>query len=639
MRGYLERIQPERLIGYAYDEQAPGQPVRVTARLDGRVIGTAIADHHREDLVRQGHVRGHCGFLLDIPKLENALAALGQGGLAVEAESEGARAELPHSDIVLTQSVLRSGRLFFGGADLRGFLEQLRALAARAGRAENNARYCLHLLNYARAYFPPEERGADFCALGLELAEAAGAPHTARFYRAQLEGRREEAAPAPFEDSFATAATYATLRDLIAPDDGVPVILEMAQLIDGGRDPSYLGLVELFPLADGPAADGICPLAFRVNGFGGPGWSVTRDAQPARVFEQAYFVDFEQVRRAVDQGRTIIVDMSAEGPPALEEWCGVLNAALADLGIPAAQAMFVSQNLAFGPSARAHKVRANIATGNFNLHKALVHAAATWGADDRLAGHISELMRGRRARANVRKYVCLNFTPRWARWATVLSLSCHGHLGDGYVSFPGISNEKHNPGRPEAYSIPPVRSRQAMLDHMPDFLKLCPLVLDRSNEPAEVLEQVYPTKLFADSLIHIVTETEMGDERIRRVTEKVFKPIVGLQPFLVVGNPGSLDLLRRMGFRTFGGLFDESYDRISNVVQRFDTLEAEMLRCLALDVATLRDAVEFVQDAVVHNFVHMVRVAPTIFGQGVTNRLRALLVRMAAQAERALEVA
>ncbi len=638
MRGFVERIFPERIVGYAYDETEPGKAVRVSAKVDGRVIGSVMADFHRDDLARQGHADGRCGFLLDIAPLTNLLAVLGKDGLTVEAESEGGGepSEVKQYDIVLPQPVLRSSRLFFGDTDVSGFLNELRLLAQRTTRADNNARYCLHLLNYARTYFRPEERGPEYYALGVELAEAARAPHTARFYRAQLEGIRADPAQPPLQDSFGVVATYATVRDLVPADDGRPITLEMAQLIDGGRDASCLGLCDLFPLSDRPVADGICPLAFRVNGFGGPGWFVTRDIAPVRVFESAYFVDFEQVRRAVDQRRVIIIDMSAEGPPAIEDWCSIMNASLSDLGIPAAQTLFISQNLAFGPSAKANNVRANITTGNYNLDKALKHAASRWGGEDRLVGHIADMTRARRERPNVRKYVCLNFTPRWARWATVLSLSCHGRLADGYVSFPGVSNEKHSPTRPEAYSIPPIRNRQALLDHLPEFLKLCPLVLDRSNEPAEVLEHVYPTQLLADSLIHIVTETEMGDERIRRVTEKVFKPIVGLQPFLVVGNPGSLDLLRKLGFRTFGGLFDESYDRITNVVQRFDALEAEILRTLALDVDTLRDAVDHVQEAVVHNFVHMVRIAPTIFSKGVTNRLRGLITRMHTQMERTL---
>ena len=89
MRGFLERIHPERLIGYAYDEDQPGKAVRVTAKLDGRVIGSVMADHHRDDLARQGHPDPRCGFLLDMPPLDNLLAALGKGGLTVEAVGGG----------------------------------------------------------------------------------------------------------------------------------------------------------------------------------------------------------------------------------------------------------------------------------------------------------------------------------------------------------------------------------------------------------------------------------------------------------------------------------------------------------------------------------------------------------------------
>ena len=97
-----------------------------------------MADHHRDDLARQGHGDGSCGFLLDIQPLENLLAALGKGGLTVEAESQGSgeRSELRHYDIVLPQPVLWSSRLFFGSTDVGGFLDSLRLLAERTTRAE-----------------------------------------------------------------------------------------------------------------------------------------------------------------------------------------------------------------------------------------------------------------------------------------------------------------------------------------------------------------------------------------------------------------------------------------------------------------------------------------------------------------------
>ena len=629
MRGFVEHIYPDRIVGWAYDEDNLAIAVHVIAKANGRAIGTAMADHYRSDLAKW-HPESRCGFVLEIEPLENMLAVLGKGALAVEAQSPGSaeRFELQQRDAILPQQVLRSSRLFFGDTEGGEFLELIRLLARRTKRAANNTGYCLHLLNYARAYFPPNARDREFLALGVELAEAARAPHTARYYRAELEGNQDVLVSAAEQVPFETVPTYATLSDLIPVRDDQQVALETALFIDGARDHPYVDLCELFPSTEQPSAMQICPLIIRVNSFDDTGWFVTKGQARHRVLEQVYFVDFEQIRRAVVRPRIIIIDMSAEGPEAIPSWCAIMNEALIDLRIPTAQTLFVSQNLAFGVRAPANTLRVHVGTANYNLHKALAHAASRWGAEDRLVGHIQEVLGARRDRPKIRKYVCLNFTPRWPRWATVLSLSFHGLLPEGYVSFPGGAIYKHNPSIAEAYLMPAIRHRQFYLNHLPEFLKLCPLVLDRTNEPAEVLEHLYPTHIFADSLIHIVTETEMGDDRVRRVTEKVFKPMVGLQPFLVFGNPGSLDILRKLGFKTFGGLFDESYDRIAHPAQRFDAVEAEMLRCLALDVNSLRDAVNSFQDVVVHNFVHLVRIAPTIFSKGVRSRLHSRIVQM-----------
>jgi hypothetical protein len=59
--------------------------------------------------------------------------------------------------------------------------------------------------------------------------------------------------------------------------------------------------------------------------------------------------------------------------------------------------------------------------------------------------------------------------------------------------------------------------------------------------------------------IHIVAETVFDDKKIH-LTEKVFKPIVMCQPFILYAGPGSLEYLRYYGFRTFSDIWDESYD-------------------------------------------------------------------------------
>ena len=67
--------------------------------------------------------------------------------------------------------------------------------------------------------------------------------------------------------------------------------------------------------------------------------------------------------------------------------------------------------------------------------------------------------------------------------------------------------------------------------------------------------------------IHLVAETLFDNDQLY-LTEKVFKPMVMSQPFVIAGPAGTLDLLRRYGFKTFGHVWDESYDREQNASRR-----------------------------------------------------------------------
>ena len=87
----------------------------------------------------------------------------------------------------------------------------------------------------------------------------------------------------------------------------------------------------------------------------------------------------------------------------------------------------------------------------------------------------------------------------------------------------------------------------------------------------------------AESLLYLVTETVASGRRYH-LTEKTFKPIALGMPFVIVGTQGSLKYLRSYGFKTFGHLWDESYDdaedkirieRISALLHELDQLSIE----------------------------------------------------------------
>lgn len=87
------------------------------------------------------------------------------------------------------------------------------------------------------------------------------------------------------------------------------------------------------------------------------------------------------------------------------------------------------------------------------------------------------------------------------------------------------------------------------------------------------------------------------------------------------GNERSFDLLRGMGFRTFGTIFDESYDRIPSYVARFDAAERLMLDLLALDTPQLRALAERAAPICIHNFLHLAFSWPVLVRHGMTGRL------------------
>ena len=106
----------------------------------------------------------------------------------------------------------------------------------------------------------------------------------------------------------------------------------------------------------------------------------------------------------------------------------------------------------------------------------------------------------------------------------------------------------------------------------------------------------------AQSLLYLVTET-VATGRRHHLTEKTFKPIALGMPFIIVGTRGSLEYLRSYGFRTFEGIWDESYDQAPDDV-RIERI-ASLLRSLnELPLEGKQDLFDQAQEVVEHNWNH-----------------------------------
>ena len=67
--------------------------------------------------------------------------------------------------------------------------------------------------------------------------------------------------------------------------------------------------------------------------------------------------------------------------------------------------------------------------------------------------------------------------------------------------------------------------------------------------------------------IEVVLETLFDDSRLH-LTEKSLRPIACAQPFILAGTHSSLEYLHSYGFKTFGNIWDESYDLVEDPQER-----------------------------------------------------------------------
>lgn len=113
--------------------------------------------------------------------------------------------------------------------------------------------------------------------------------------------------------------------------------------------------------------------------------------------------------------------------------------------------------------------------------------------------------------------------------------------------------------------------------------------------------QIIPVDIYNQTRYSIVAETQVNNE-FSFFTEKVAKPMLAQRLFVVASGQYYLRNLRKLGFLTFSGLVNESYDEIESCEDRVRAACIEAQRISALDSNLVQSAIV---DIVKHNFDHL----------------------------------
>ena len=108
-------------------------------------------------------------------------------------------------------------------------------------------------------------------------------------------------------------------------------------------------------------------------------------------------------------------------------------------------------------------------------------------------------------------------------------------------------------------------------------------------------------RFYKNSYLHITSETEFDSGSTPFLSEKTWRPILNLQPFIYVGNYKSLEKLKSLGFKTFSPFINEDYDLIKDQRERFFAVEQEIKKFAEMPLKEIHEWYYSITDILIHN--------------------------------------
>lgn len=283
------------------------------------------------------------------------------------------------------------------------------------------------------------------------------------------------------------------------------------------------------------------------------------DARSARTTSTPNSAHFSEVSPGVGRRppHLVLLNDSNEGAIPKDQWAVVQG--LSDfLKVPASQVIILTQNEAFGShsSDSDGEPTVNWSVSNRQFHMAIRRTASTPSLDQTWKASPDNYSS---------RFLCLNNAPKSHRIAVLAILTKKGLLEGSEVSF--HLNLKQS-GKSVATFVDQARAR------FPDLADDIDEFMAATTSPLR-LEENFNRNNYWDlppvawkCLWFLVTESNYGPAKprhpVRRVTEKSMKALVFGRPFVMVGNPLTLEYLHELGFATYERIVDERYDQILN---------------------------------------------------------------------------
>ena len=322
----------------------------------------------------------------------------------------------------------------------------------------------------------------------------------------------------------------------------------------------------------------------------------------------------DRIWQAAAEGRTrLVLDASVEGYLHHAVFSEALHRLLASRAVRPGDVAYVTQDRLYEADYEAWRRGAGVPPMRVFVYDYYIQRLALDLPADGAAVYEARLRSFEAAGTSRPKaFLSLNYTPRATKLVFLLDLIDRGLWDDGLISFGGFESPEDGSDLTAGlvkrmHRLPGFRKLVGRLEpHLDELKAKGRITFGLDGDPRTRTKQTYRADAlaeYAQSWFSVVTETEM-ESRLNRLTEKSFKPLVNFHPMLVLGNPGTLALVRQYGFQTFGGLFDERYDEEPDARRRFDLVFAELERLCRQDRQRLPQMIAAVSETLKFNARH-----------------------------------
>lgn len=230
------------------------------------------------------------------------------------------------------------------------------------------------------------------------------------------------------------------------------------------------------------------------------------------------------------------------------------------------------------------------------------------------------------------KFICLNRAPKVNRFFALAKLT--DYLDDGLLSFLGdmptpnvlshndidpkkfktewpkyIKEQMNNPNSQVSYNIKSFISDWNGYELTEKFIRediknKIPYLIDENFDPRINPNPDPDIDKFFESSLNIVTETYWRNGEPTFITEKTFKPIYFMQPFVIITTPYFLKNLHDLGYQTFSHWIDESYDNILDDYERCFSALNSAVKFFDRDRKNIAEDLKEMLPVLQHNYWH-----------------------------------